>query len=83
MLGHWKNFDELESNLSLEELTALLEVQRKQVNEHRKFLAAIQGIDLDAEDEEAPDITMNSGYHATEEGFGAGEGLAFMQFGGE
>jgi hypothetical protein len=83
LLGHWKNFDELESNLSLEELTALLEVQRKQVNEHRKFLAAIQGIDLDAETKETPDITTNIGYHATEEGFGVGEGLAFMQLGGE
>lgn len=81
MLGHWKNFDELESNLSLEELLALLEVQRKQTNDQRKFLAALQGIDLDEEPEEVPDILTNVGNRADEEGFGIGEGLSHMQFG--
>jgi hypothetical protein len=48
-LGIWKNFDELESSLCISELVALLTVKREQDYEHKKFLAAIQGIDLDKE----------------------------------
>jgi hypothetical protein len=47
LTGHWKNFDELETNLSLPELLALLESSRKQIEDERRFLAAIQGVDLD------------------------------------
>ena len=68
--------------MSLDELTALLESQRKQINEDRKFLAAIQGVDLD-EDEPVTDIVQNKGMVAKDQGFGIGEGLAFMQLGGE
>lgn len=48
-LGIWKNFDELESSLCISELVTLLTVKREQDYDHKKFLAAIQGIDLDKE----------------------------------
>lgn len=46
MLGHWKNFEELETALSLQELEALLEASRKIQHEQNKFLAALKGINL-------------------------------------
>lgn len=48
-LGIWKNFDELESSLCISELITLLTVKREQDYDNKKFLAAIQGIDLDKE----------------------------------
>lgn len=48
-LGIWKNFDELESSLCISELITLLTVKREQDYDHKRFLAAIQGIDLDKE----------------------------------
>lgn len=55
MLGIWKDFQELEDNLSMPELTAILVAYRKREEEIRKFDAAIQGIDLDAnKNEEDP-----------------------------
>lgn len=47
MLGHWKNFEELEENLSLAELNQVLDSSRKARHEEHKFFAAIQGIDID------------------------------------
>ena len=80
MLGHWKNFDELESNLSLDELTALLDISREQKTQDREFLAAINGVDLDPEDKEPEDILdLNNAKAASEEGFGINEGLGFIQ----
>lgn len=46
MLGHWKDYDELESSLSMQELIATLGAMHEKENRHNKFLAAIQGIDL-------------------------------------
>jgi len=46
LLGHWKNFDELESSLSLPELISLLTAKREQDKNHQIFLASLQGIDL-------------------------------------
>lgn len=47
MLGRWKNIDELEECLSLPELDLVLSYKRKQDQQDKKFMAAIQGIDLD------------------------------------
>jgi len=47
LLGIWRDFDDLESSLSLGELIAVLEAYRKKVHDDRKFMAAIQGIDID------------------------------------
>jgi hypothetical protein len=55
MLGIWKNFDEMEENLSLAELERLLESKRDQDFQNKKFAAALKGVDLDEPgDKEAP-----------------------------
>lgn len=46
-LGIWKNFDELESSISMPELMAILESIRELDYNEKKFLAAMQGVDLD------------------------------------
>jgi hypothetical protein len=47
VLGAWKNFDEIETNLSMPELMAILESIRELDYNEKKFLAAMQGVDLD------------------------------------
>ena len=47
LLGIWKDYEELETSLSMPELTATLEQKRDMDYEEKKFLAAIQGVDLD------------------------------------
>lgn len=47
LVGIWKNFDELESSICLEELMKVLSTIRELDYEERKFLAALKGIDLD------------------------------------
>ncbi len=47
VLGIWKNFDELESSISMSELMVILESTRELDYNEKKFLAAMQGVDLD------------------------------------
>jgi len=47
LLGIWKNFDELESSISMPELITILSIRRELDYDEKKFMAAIQGIDLD------------------------------------
>lgn len=47
LLGIWKNYDELESSLCVQELMQILSSRRELEYEEKKFLAAIQGINLD------------------------------------
>lgn len=47
LLGIWKDYEELESSLSLPELTEILNAKREADYDDKKFMAAIQGIDLD------------------------------------
>lgn len=47
LIGIWKDYEELELSLSMPELLATLEAKRDAEYEEKKFLAAIQGIDLD------------------------------------
>jgi len=49
MIGQWRNFQEMEDNLSLDELIAILDAHREDQYQRNKFLAAIQGIDLEGE----------------------------------
>lgn len=46
-LGIWKDFEDLEASLTLQELTAILEAKRDKDYQDKKFLAALQGVDLD------------------------------------
>jgi hypothetical protein len=47
LLGIWKDYQELEMSLSMPELMSVLESKRELDYEEKKFLAAIQGVDLD------------------------------------
>jgi hypothetical protein len=47
LLGIWKDYEELESCLSLPELTEILNTKREMDYNEKKFLAAMQGVDLD------------------------------------
>jgi len=47
LLGIWKDYEELETSLSMPELMATLESKRDLDYHEKKFLAAIQGVDLD------------------------------------
>ena len=49
LLGIWKDFYELETSISMPELIAILNVIGETDYAEKKFLAAIQGIDLDKE----------------------------------
>lgn len=78
LLGHWKNFDELESNLSIDELNAILEASRGKEEREMKFTAAMNGVDLEESNKEPEDIAQLQNPNVAEkEGFGVGEGLGF------
>lgn len=47
LLGIWKDYEELESSLSMPELIATLESKRDMDYQDKKFHASIQGINLD------------------------------------
>jgi hypothetical protein len=49
LLGIWKDYEELETSLSMPELLATLASKRELDYEEKKFLAAIQGVDLESE----------------------------------
>lgn len=47
LLGNWRNFDELEENLSYPELIAMVKAARERDHRQMKFQAALKGIDID------------------------------------
>ena len=53
LLGIWKDYRELEESLSMPELIATLSSRRDLDYQEKKFLAAIQGVDLDAQSGES------------------------------
>ncbi len=46
LLGHWKNFDELEESLTIEEMNAIIQASRDQEMRNWEFQASLKGIDL-------------------------------------
>ena len=48
LLGIWKDYQELEKSMSMPELLATLEVSRELDYAEKRFMAAIQGVDLEA-----------------------------------
>ena len=48
-LGPWKNIEELEATLSLEELDAIISASREKEKRLMTFYAAFKGVDLDKE----------------------------------
>ncbi len=55
LVGIWKDYKELEMSLSMPELIATLSTRRELQYEEKKFLAAIQGINLDEENGKGQD----------------------------
>lgn len=47
MLGRWKNIEELEESLNLDELEAIVSREREREYDRQKFAAALKGINLD------------------------------------
>ena len=47
LIGIWKDYDELESSMSMQELTATIQIKRELDYGDKKFAAAMQGVDLD------------------------------------
>ena len=57
---------------------ATLNASRDREHRERKFLAAMQGIDID-EDKDPEDVSdLQNARIASQEGFGVNEGLGFM-----
>jgi len=50
LLGHWKDYEELEETLSMPELLATLEASRKVKHRDYTFHAAMQGVSLPDDD---------------------------------
>lgn len=55
-----------------------LDAIRKKDADDKKFLAALQGVDLDEDSSQGEDIAKISGYRAQQDGFGIGEGLGHI-----
>jgi hypothetical protein len=51
-LGNWRNYEELEENLSMPELIQTLKSFKKQKSEDRKFAAGLKGIELNIDEDE-------------------------------
>ena len=95
LIGAWKNYEELESSISMPELVSILENKRELDYADKKFNAAIQGVDLDENKKEnaweemkkrvlykgkdANDITNLRGARAKKAGFGIGNGLDYEE----
>ena len=50
LLGNWKNYEELEESLSMPELIQTFKSMQKTEEEKRKFLASLQGVNLNGEE---------------------------------
>lgn len=47
LLGIWKDYEELERSMSMPEIMSTLSIKRELDYQEKKFLAAMQGVDLD------------------------------------
>lgn len=47
ILGHWKNFEEIEENICLPELEMIIDAAREAQYNQNKFLAALKGVNLE------------------------------------
>lgn len=80
-MGHWKNYDDLEESLSVDELLKTVSALYERESRHNKFMAAMQGVDLEESKKVAPeenDITKLKGFQAQKAGFGIGNGLEYV-----
>lgn len=76
LLGIWKDYQQLEISLSMPELMITLEQKRELDYQEKKFLAAMQGVDLDESSgrkEEDPWEAMKARVAAATSGIGNGD----------
>jgi hypothetical protein len=76
LLGIWKDYQQLEVSLSMPELMITLEQKREAEYQEKKFLAAMQGVDLDetsGQKEEDPWEAMKARVAAATSGIGNGD----------
>ena len=59
-------------------MLATIDASRKKEQAHQKFLAALQGVDLEENASAEDDITSLKGFQAKQEGFGIGLGLGHI-----
>lgn len=59
-------------------MLATIDASRKKEQAHQKFLAALQGVDLEENLPEGEDITKVKGFRASQDGFGIGLGLGHI-----
>ena len=52
MTGRWKNIEELEESLTLEELELIVKSSREKEHRLMKFYAAFKGVNIDEEEKE-------------------------------
>lgn len=52
-MGNWKNIIEMENELTMNELYLLVEAMHRKEHRHNKFMAALQGVDIDEGKDEA------------------------------
>jgi hypothetical protein len=86
ILGIWKNYDELESSVSMPELMAILESRRDLDYNEKKFLAAMQGVDLDeasGKQEEDPWEAMKARVASQVSGIGNGDSNDILSYQGQ
>ena len=48
LLGIWKNIEDLENSINIDELQAFVTARREDQREIMKFQAALKGVDIDA-----------------------------------
>lgn len=93
LLGMWKNYDDLETSLSMPELLQIISMKRELDHLEKKFLAAMQGVDIDKgvendkwqemkqrilyNNKDSKDAASLTGKRAQEVGFGVGMGLDY------
>jgi hypothetical protein len=64
----------------VQELNEIIDAMRKKDYEEKKFLAALQGVDLDEQSKKPEDIVdLNDSRLSKKEGFGVNEGLGFLE----
>jgi len=63
----------------MEEVLIILKTMRDRDYSDKKFTAALQGVDLETEEEEDNDITVLKGTVAKDAGFGIGFGLGYVE----
>lgn len=51
LIGPWKNVEDVEESLCIEEVDAILKAHHDNLDSERRFLAALKGIDLGADEQ--------------------------------